>query len=141
AVQRKDKSSTETLLSGVGNISPKYKWAPHARVRIRYKTAQDAAAHLKVVVGMKKENLDNYIYALGEFYESPVCKKLLVQIQADLAQALNEAQAMLAQYELNPNSRRMLRSLSDCEKSLDKQWDRFDSAYTKASTMREATGL
>ncbi|KAG9021324.1 hypothetical protein FS837_007355, partial [Tulasnella sp. UAMH 9824] len=52
--------------------------------RIRYKTAQDAAAHLKVVMGMKRENLSNYTYALGEFYNDPACKKLLDQVEADL---------------------------------------------------------
>ncbi|KIO32122.1 hypothetical protein M407DRAFT_115485 [Tulasnella calospora MUT 4182] len=109
--------------------------------RIRYKTAPDAAAHLKVVIGMKRENLGNYIYALGEFYESPVCTKLLNQVEADLTQALTDAQALLDQYELNPNSKRMLRSLSDCERLLDKQWDKYDSAYTRANIRRQTLGM
>lgn len=52
--------------------------------RIRYKTAQDAASHLKVVVGVRDENRSNYTYALGDFYSNPACKALLGQVEAEL---------------------------------------------------------
>lgn len=33
---------------------------------------------------MKVENLNNYTYALGDFYNNPACKALLGRVEADL---------------------------------------------------------